>query len=448
MVRRLHTLLLGSSLRRRLVSGAFWSICSSVFLRLTGFVNVIVLTRVFSAEQYGAYGLILNTLGMFGLVGGFEMGLTATKYVAEHRHRNPDRAGRVIGLGLVVTAVTATLMAGLLFGGSTVIAVHAFGEGSLSGEIRLAALLMLLTALTSVLFGVLAGLEAFSVAAALQMGMAVLTTVAVCIGGWWGGIAGALYGSILASGVNLGASLGVVRSWCRRWGIRVRFEDLEWSLVSRFGLPAVLRSIVSTPSVWLVRALMTREPDGLAQLGLFTAAWQWFALVMMIPEFWTRALVPVLSERLGAGAHHQFRRVILATCAFNLFVVVAFSSLVFLLSDYVLLLYGRDLRFSQELLLLALATGTLCAASAPIGSALTATGTMWGATALNATWGVALVLLALPMGRSPEGLATAYLVAYVIHVVTTGLLLWYVLHRNAARASSALEPPLHAHPVR
>jgi O-antigen/teichoic acid export membrane protein len=446
--RRVRDVLLGSSLRRRLVSGAFWSMCSSMFLRVTGFVNVVVLTRVFTAEQYGAYGLILTTLAMFGLLAGFEMGLTTTKYVAEHRETDPDRAGRVVGLGLMVTSVTATVMGLALFGASSLIAAEAFGNPLLRDELQLAAAILVATAVSAVLLGALAGLEAFSASAVLNMTMGLLTTAAVCVGGWLGGIAGALYGMLAAAILNVAVTHVVVRHWCGKFGIRIRFDVLEWTLIPRFGLPAVLRSIVSTPAVWIARSILAQQPDGMAQLGLFHAAWQWYALVMMIPEFWTRALVPVLSERMGAGAHGQFRRVILATTSINLIIVLAFSGAIYFLSDYVMLLYGRDLRFSDGLLLLALATGALSAASAPIGSALIATGTMWGAAALNAVWGITLTVFAYLLGRSPEGLATAYIVAYLLHIGMTSLLLWFVVARNERSATSAVGAPGYAHSLR
>jgi Na+-driven multidrug efflux pump len=229
-----------------------------------------------------------------------------------------------------------------------------------------------------------------------------------------------------------------VRRWCLSFGIRIRFDRPDWSLLARFSLPAVVRSIVSTPAVWITRSMLAQQPDGMAQLGLFHAAWQWYMLVMMIPEFWTRALVPVLSERIGAGAHRQFRRVIASTSLFNLLVVLCFSTAVYLLSDWILLLYGRELRFSEGLLLLALATGTLSAAAAPIGSALTATGAMWAAAGVNAVWGIALIVCTYFLGSSAQGLAVAYFLGYVIHGLTAGLLLWYVLVQSTRRPAEQL----------
>src|ERR1022692_3038167 len=43
--------------------------------------------------------MIQSTVGMLGIFAGLGLGITATKYVAELRSHDPERAGRIIALG-------------------------------------------------------------------------------------------------------------------------------------------------------------------------------------------------------------------------------------------------------------------------------------------------------------------------------------------------------------
>jgi len=46
----------------------------------------------------GELGIIQNTIGMFGTLAGFGMGLTANKHVAEFKRTDPAPAERILGL--------------------------------------------------------------------------------------------------------------------------------------------------------------------------------------------------------------------------------------------------------------------------------------------------------------------------------------------------------------
>ncbi|MDQ3920568.1 MAG: oligosaccharide flippase family protein, partial [Acidobacteriota bacterium] len=58
----------------------------------------VIAARCLGRKGYGELGIIQSTVGMFQVFAGFGLGLTATKYVAEFKRQNPERAGHIIAV--------------------------------------------------------------------------------------------------------------------------------------------------------------------------------------------------------------------------------------------------------------------------------------------------------------------------------------------------------------
>src|SRR5437879_2227347 len=72
-----------SPLAYRLARGTFWSLAGSLISRGLGLLSAILVGRILGKEEFGELGIIQSTIGMFGTLAGFGMGLTANKHVAE-----------------------------------------------------------------------------------------------------------------------------------------------------------------------------------------------------------------------------------------------------------------------------------------------------------------------------------------------------------------------------
>src|SRR5512135_1086120 len=81
-VRKLWDRIRSSSLGYRLAHGAFWSMTGAGVSQAMMLLSSIVVARILGRQQFGEFGIINNTIGMFGIFAGFGLGMTATKYVA------------------------------------------------------------------------------------------------------------------------------------------------------------------------------------------------------------------------------------------------------------------------------------------------------------------------------------------------------------------------------
>jgi O-antigen/teichoic acid export membrane protein len=103
------------SLRARFARGAFWSLLGMGIAQGLALVAAIITARLLGKVAFGEFGMVTGTVGAFGILAGLGLGLTATKYVAEHRSTDPVRAGRILGLSTQVAAVSGGTVALVLF---------------------------------------------------------------------------------------------------------------------------------------------------------------------------------------------------------------------------------------------------------------------------------------------------------------------------------------------
>jgi len=160
----------------------------------------IVVARILGKVRYGELGMIQSTVGMFAVLGGYGLGLTATKHVAELRRTDPARAGRILGMSAIMALLIGGVMAIGLFLFSPWLAEHTINAPHLAGVLRIGALILLVNALNGAQTGALSGFEGFRAMARVNL-LVGLTSFPILIGGaYFGGVTGAAW----ALAVNIG----------------------------------------------------------------------------------------------------------------------------------------------------------------------------------------------------------------------------------------------------
>jgi O-antigen/teichoic acid export membrane protein len=161
-------------LGRRLARGAFWSLAGAVAARGIRIPVSIVLARLMGPAKYGEFGIASASIDLFGVFAGFGLALTATKYIAELRLKDPDRTGRIIALSTVVAILGGTVVAIVLFALAPWLAAKTLADPELAIPLRIGALALFFSALNGAQGGALYGFEAFRVMALLQAVVGIL----------------------------------------------------------------------------------------------------------------------------------------------------------------------------------------------------------------------------------------------------------------------------------
>lgn len=415
-----------SPLGERLARGAFWSVAGGVGSRMLGLLAWILVARLLNGEAFGEIAMIQGTVGLFGVLAGVGMGVTATKHVAEFRRQDPGRAARLIRLSNRIAWMAGLAVAGGVAWFAPLLAEHTMHRPSLGPELRISSGLLLLGAIQGAQAGALAGLESFRALARLNLITGLISCLLLVLGARWGGVAGTVWGLTLTAGLGCLLHQIVLRQEMARAGLVGGgvWDRRDLPMLWKFTLPAALGALVAAAVQWGCMGMLARQPRGYEALGIFNGANQWFLALMFLPNLLAQSVLPLMAEQLGQSRHQQGRRLLGFSIKLNALVVVPVL-LLCLLSPWLMNLFGRSFRSEWPTLVAVLATAVFLSIQTPVGQIITASGRVWAGFWMNLGWAAVFVAGTWAwVSWGALGLATARLAAYAAHTVWA---MWYAL---------------------
>ena len=419
------------SLRARFTLGIAWSLAGAVVSRGFLLAASVACARFLGKEGFGALGMIQSTAGMFGIFAGLGLGLTATKYVAEFRRQDPAKAGRILALSGCAAFVFGGMITVLLILLAPFLAKNVLAIPQLAAPLAVGSGLVFFGAMNGAQTGALAGFEAFKTIARVNVLSGVASFPLIVLGVWRGGLQGAVWGSVAALAINWALNNHALRRECANANVSYQFASChrELGILHRFSLPAFLASIVVGPGIWVCNALLVHQPQGYAELGIYTAADKWRLLILFVPTSVFAMVLPVLSNLYGEGNSVGFRKVFRANLQLNASLALLAALLIASFAAPIMAIYGNSFR-GGRLVLIVLAFSALPEAlNAILGQPLIAAHLMWWRFAFDLLLVAVLVTLArvLIPKWGALGLAVSYGLAYAV----TSLGLFLFLHENS-----------------
>jgi O-antigen/teichoic acid export membrane protein len=268
-----------------------------------------VLARVLGKETFGEFAMIQSTLLTMASVAQIATGFTVTKYVAEFRDVDKNRAGRVLGLCSILTLGTGLIGTLLLLIGAPWLAEHALNAPHLYPEFLLSSSFVLFFVMNGYQIGALAGLESYrmiSSAGALLGGI----HLAIC---WtatslWG-LEGAVGSLTVSALIRWATYSAVLRRELKVHGISLRRTEAlqERQILFKFALPAALSGLTTTPALWLGNSFLVSQADGYSEMGIYTAANNFRIMVLFLPALLNGVSGSILNNHRGQGNCEGYR---------------------------------------------------------------------------------------------------------------------------------------------
>lgn len=422
-----------SAVVRRIARGTMWLFVGLIASRGLTVLSYTLVARVIGAAEFGKLGIIQSTVAMFQVFATFGLGTTATKYVAEYRTADPSRAGSTIVFTRRFAALTGALGAVVLLLIAPWLAARVLAAPSLTGLLRLASPLLILTSVNGCQIGALSGFEDFKRIARINVAVGVLTVPAILYGVYEYGLAGAICAQIASSSTNFALSYWAVRSAARTAGVPLRVigDRHDTRIFCRFTIPSAMAGSLVAPVTWICTALLVNQRNGYGEMGIFNAANQWYTALLFLPGILGQVLMPVLSERISVAGTEASAR-LLHRSIIALAVMFAPVALIgCLMSPLIMRAYGPDFASHWSTLAVIFATGFVLAVQTPVGNFISASGQMWVGFAMNAGWAIATLGFTFALvSRGALGVASARLAGYAIHACWTfAFAYWYVRQR-------------------
>ncbi len=368
------------------------------------------------------------------------MGLTSTKYVAECRKSDPDKAGRIIAMSSAVAWLTGGAGTIFLIFLSPWLAGHALAAPQLAPLLQMSSVSLLFGAVNGAQVGGLAGFEAFKQLAKINLVSGVLTVILRVVGTLVMGLKGAVYGMVIAQMVGCIINFVVLRRLAAKSGISVKYSHClqDLPVIWKFSLPAVLSSFLVMPTSWLCNAMLFNRPGGSGDLALFNAANQWFYVILFIPGLMGEAALPVLFDRMSHCDYRSAHKIFLTSIKLNALMILPLIIFGFF-SRQVMGLYGKGFGGGWETMVIVLATAGLQAIQMPAGYMLVSSGRMWLAFIMALGWSASYVgATMLFVSHGAPGMASARFIALGLHCMWTFAFAFYALKK--IRESNG-EPP-------
>jgi O-antigen/teichoic acid export membrane protein len=297
-----------------------------------------------------------------------------------------------------------------------------------------ASIAILFTGINGYQVGALIGLEAFRPLAAASLIRGLITLPVFVIGILTAGLRGAVVALALVSLLNYIVHGFVLTNQCRlvRVSISYHLRRQDWRLLYRFSIPVLVAGMSFTPAVWWTNTLLARS-SGYAQLGVFSAAFQWNTVILFFSGALGNLCLPLLSSVLAEKNMTKYARILLANLVLATGSALLVAVPVVISAPFIVSLYGKSFAQAYKTLLWVCFAAVLTAANTSVGHAIWSLDATVSGVLLALMRGAFLVTAAYYLsGHGALGLAASYGLMAVAQTAVCCCFMWWMIRRRAA----------------
>lgn len=424
-----------SEVTRRILNGTIWGSLGGLVTRIFTILFSFLLARTLGSQILGEYGIINTTSSTISGLAGLGLGATISRYAAALKNSDPERLGRLIGLTFFIGWISACIYGALYIYFAPWLASEVYNAPHLTLLLKISSISFMFGLVNSIQTASLTGLEAFKISSILSTLTIIFQTFTVLVFSYFYGLNGAIMsGSFTAIGSFIVFFIFSRREYKAR-GIHISFGKWksELKVIWEYSLPAFFSSMITGPVVWWTNAMLVNEANGFAELGVLNVALQWDNAVRFLPMYIGMASIPVMTDvTMNTGSRQGFLLTVkLMRTVF--FVSLPVALFIAAISPLIIKGYGSTFDGGEWTLVITVITTVFILVSNQVGSFISATGKMWLGFLLNLVWGLIFVGSAyLFVNQGAIGLASAKLVAYVLHFLLSLLLCFYFVKQHKA----------------
>ena len=339
-------------LSHRLGRAITWNVVAAASTSGANLLTALILGNTLGREIFGEFAIVQSTVISAAGVAQLAMGLTATKFVAQYRDESKDRAGRILGLCTVVTALTGLLGSLVLSLGASVISTQLLRVPSLGGSIALAGSVVLFATMNGFQVGGLAGMEQYRAIAIAGLMCAAFHVALCAAAALLGGLRGVIIALLVSASVRWLLFNIALRREAARQGIRIAAKGLfhESVMLFTFALPAALSGLSALLAIWIGNALLVRQQNGLSEMGLYAAVATFRALLLLFPALANNVGLSVINSFAEIRDARPYRTAFWANFWVTSVSLAIGAAALLLFGDAFLGLFGQDFIEGKTLL--------------------------------------------------------------------------------------------------
>ncbi|MBE9525080.1 MAG: oligosaccharide flippase family protein [Chloroflexi bacterium] len=417
-------------LRDRLIKGTVFNLIAVAFNQGSTLIANIIVARILMRQGFGEYAMVQSTLLTVAALSQLAIGYTASKYIAEYRSSDPEKAGRIMGLCALISAVMAGVGAFLL------IVIAPWLAGAMLKAPHLAVALMIgsgflfFSAINGYQTGALSGLEAFGSLAKAGVVSGIVAVAAIFLGAWWGGLNGTIIGLSISAFVRCAIHNRWLRLESRVQGIEPRYRgslSQEKAVIFKFALPAAIAGYYSMPMIWLANAFLVRQPKGYGEMALYASSSSVRLLVLFIPQVINNVSLSILNNIRGSGDEQRYKRAYRSNVVIIFLATLTGGLVIGLFGDTILGIFGKEFRGGKMVLQVLMISTVFEGVAIALYQHLQAQGKIWTSLFFinipRETVFVVLAFIFVPV-QGAVGLSVAYTLCWLLTLVAICILVY------------------------
>ena len=317
-----------------LFKDSFWAVFGNglgYFLLL--FAGIII-ARFLGKDIYGEYGVVKTTMFHIASFATLGLGFTATRFVAKYKDTDERLLKGSIHSSLAITAITSISLCLLLFVFAVPLANY-LEEPSLATPFRFLGVIIIAKALSTTSGAVLGGTKNFKAVGINNIISGVcMLVLGVGFTFLWG-LNGSLIALFSSQLVLCLLNLIIINKNTLSKLCQIEKKDNTVTIL-RFSFPVALQELSYTISQWGVILILTKYCS-LGEVGLYTAAAQWSAIILFMPSLLSNVVLSYLS---GSETAKQQKKLLKLMLLVNFIATLIPFIVVFVFSGFITSFYG------------------------------------------------------------------------------------------------------------
>lgn len=424
-----------SKIFQTILRGGAWMAVATIFAQFAGLVSSILVARILGVEEFGKYGILNETVLAFATIATRSMQVTATKFLAQYKRTEPEKAGRLCGLCWASSVGIGVLIGLFVFSFAGPLSTWV-GSPPMKGLFQVGALSVVLSAVLGVQSGMILAFQRLKFLAVTSIIFAAFKPALLPLLCYLYGLVGFVWGLVFISCLNWVVNSSLLRRCFRESGVTFTFKGMreERAVLWKFTLPHALGTLVNMPVTWLSVMLLARSPNGVTEVAIFTAVQRWRKVILFLPATISNPSIPILAESFGQGKYTRAAKVMLGTVGINAFVCGLIAVGLAVASPHLLGLFGPEFREQGvTTMIVFLVAAFIQALIVPLGNVVGNAGRNWNGligTMLRAGTLLGVAYWLVPLGS--VGLAWAHVSsAAVLLLFTIGTVTWIFAYKKA-----------------
>ena len=327
------------ALQSRLLNDSFWVLFGNSFGKGLALAAGIVVARFLGKEIYGEYGMIRNTLISIAVFSTFGLGFTATKYVSENKKDNTENISAILYYARNITLVVSGIMAVGLFLGAKIVAVQILESPHLTIPLRVTSVWIVFNAVTTTQIGILAGFGSFKEMSRVNIIVGFTTFILSFVFTYFWELIGSLIALFLSQVLNWYLNYLLIIRVVPRPAAGLHKNQPLLKDILKFSFPIAMQEGIDAGSAWIVSLLLIKLAS-YAELGMFSAAVQWYAIINFIPAILRNVFLTHFSSNQTNQLKHD--NVLKKALLINFISVSALIILIYIFSNQIVQIYGES----------------------------------------------------------------------------------------------------------